>query len=196
MVDSECCKPHCLSYPSSPSLALRRVPGFGPLKGLRSAKSQPSPVIDPISAIGAASAVLSFVDTAAKVLRLAWELYDSVEGTYEENRMRDVVAGAMKDLSTELVLPNQSNLTGQEKQLSNLAKECQQLSNDIQEEVKKLKPKHRKSKVQSLFLSTKIIFGSGKLKNLDQRLGRCRAQLEIQINAMSRSDHSQACSLV
>jgi hypothetical protein len=55
--------------------------------------------MDPATAVGVASGILTFINTAEKVLRLAYTLCHSVDGSSEESRIRLKVADSIKEMS-------------------------------------------------------------------------------------------------
>ncbi|EFX03145.1 hypothetical protein CMQ_3074 [Grosmannia clavigera kw1407] len=99
--------------------------------------------MDPVTAIGLASSIIAFVDFGWKLIKGAKEIYDAADGTLEENRSREAVVLEMKRLTVQLVSPEHSLLSGEERDLCLLAGTC----------------------------------------HLEKRLGACRSQLALHINA-------------
>jgi hypothetical protein len=73
--------------------------------------------MDPVTTIGLVSGILSFVDAAEKILKLSWELYNSVEGSPEETEMRLKLADSTAVIWKRLSPPNQSVVTEEDKLL-------------------------------------------------------------------------------
>lgn len=142
--------------------------------------------MDPATAIGLVSGILSFVGTAGKVLTLAWTLYNSVEGSLEETETRLKLANSMVVISKHITPTSQSAVTEEDKALVTLAEECNKLTNGINKELQALKPKRRKSKAQSGFAALKTLVIEPKMKDLEKQLERCRDQLHFHIAALSR----------
>lgn len=102
--------------------------------------------MDPATAIGLVSGILSFVGAAGKILKLSWTLYNAVEGTSEETAMRSKLAEDMAVIGTRMIPTNLAAPTNSEdKALVTLAQECNKLANEIKKELRDLKPKRRKS---------------------------------------------------
>ncbi|KAK7962048.1 uncharacterized protein PG986_002873 [Apiospora aurea] len=104
--------------------------------------------MDPVSAIGVVSAAVTFVDTTAKVLKTAWKIYNSIEGSTEETELRLKLSQYVSDATQRLIpAPSQAAVTGEDKTLVHLAQDCDRLSKNIATELSKLKPKRRRSKI-------------------------------------------------
>lgn len=142
--------------------------------------------MDPVTAISVVSGILTFVDHAAKILKLAWTLYNSVEGSSEETEVRLKLAQSMSDQSKRIIPANQPVQIEEDQAIVTLAQECNKLSNDITEELRKLKPKQRKSKTQSVIVALKTPLADLKISDLEKQLQRCRDQLHLQITSLSR----------
>ena len=87
--------------------------------------------MDPVSAIGIVSGILSFVGAATKVLNPSWTMYHSVEGSSEETEMRLELADSIIVLSSRTTPLNQVVLTEEDRALVTLAPECERLGSDI-----------------------------------------------------------------
>lgn len=143
--------------------------------------------MDPVVAIGLVSGILSFVGAAGKILKLSWTLYNSVEGTSEETAMRLKLAENMAAITTRMAPTNLLARTDPEdKALVTLARECNNLANDIKKELRGLKPKRRKSKAHSGLVALKTLLAEPKIKDLEKHLQSCRDQLHFHIAALSR----------
>lgn len=143
--------------------------------------------MDPATAIGLVSGILSFVSAAAKILELSWTLYNSVEGSSEETAMRLKLAESMTAMATRMIptnLPAPTDL--EDRALVTLAQECKKLTNDIKKELHDLKPKRRKSKAQSGLVALKTLMVEPKIKELEKHLRSCRDQLHFHIAALSK----------
>lgn len=92
-------------------------------------------MLDPISALRVAAAVLQFVGFGNKVLATAWELSRSAAGATKQNADLDAGIRELEDVSKVLsqrVVPlsNQSPLPPDVVALQNLATECQKHAAD------------------------------------------------------------------
>lgn len=142
--------------------------------------------MDPVTAIGLVSGILSFVGAAGKVLKLSWTLYNSLEGSSEETETRTKLADSMAVMSKRILPPSQPALTEEDGSLVDLAQQCGKLANDIKDELAAIKPKRRKSKTQSTLAAVKTILIEPTIKGLEKKLQECRDQLHFNITAMSR----------
>jgi len=61
-------------------------------------------MIDPVTAIGLVSWILTFVGAAEKILKLSWTLYNSAEGYSEETQIRLELADSLNSISNRIVL--------------------------------------------------------------------------------------------
>jgi len=142
--------------------------------------------MDPVTTIGLVSGILSFIDATAKILKLSWALYNSAEGSSDETEIRSKLAGSMAVIWTQLSPPNQSAMAEEDRFLVTLAQECNKLSNDIREELQRLRPKWRRSKAQSGLVALKTLMVEPKIRDLEKQLQKCRDQLHFHISALSR----------
>jgi hypothetical protein len=143
-------------------------------------------MMDPLTAISLVSGILSLVGATEKILKLTWTLYNSVEQSSEEIETRSKIANSM-DFVGKLIIPtDRSVLTEADRALVTLAKDCNDLANDVKMELQGLKPKKRKSKAQSGLAALKTLIVEPKIKDLEQRLQRCRDQLHLHITALSK----------
>lgn len=146
--------------------------------------------MDPITAIGLASNVLSFIDYGAKIVSGAVEIYQSSSGLTDSSRGSKAIVTEMRLLASKLQPPAHDQLSGDEKSLCNLATECDSLSEQIIDLIEKVEPKNRKSKGSSLRAAVKTKWYESDRRRLEDRLNQCRAQLNLQLNYLTRSVRS------
>lgn len=142
--------------------------------------------MDPVTTIGLASGILSFVTFSIKLLSGAVKIHDAADGQLQENLSRQLVIQEMKRLSGKLLAPDDASLVGEEKGLCILATECQSLSNDLIALLERIKPKDPSSKAQSIWSALKNAIHEKEKVELEGRLDRCRGQLELHITFLSR----------
>lgn len=142
--------------------------------------------MDPVTAIGLVSGILSFVDTAGKILKLSWTLYNSVEGSSEETQMRLGLADDMAVLSQRIISVNRAASEEDDQALIALAQTCNNLAGDMKKELQSLKPKRRRSKTHSSLAALKTLWGKQKMEDLEKQLQFCRDQLHFHISALAR----------
>jgi hypothetical protein len=142
--------------------------------------------MDPVTAIGLAANILTFIDYSAKVISASIDIYGSVSGNTEDSRNSDVIATEMRRFAAKLQPPSTAQVSGEEKALCNLATECEALAKRILDLLEKLKPKNRKSKSSSLVAGLKTKFYEGERRKLEEQLSSCRDQLDLQLNYLTR----------
>lgn len=143
--------------------------------------------MDAITAIGLVSGIITFVDTGTKLLKLARTLYNSVEGSSKETETRLMLADCMATISKRPIPTHPDpTQTEEDKAIAALVRECNSLSNDMIKQLQSLKPKQRKSKMESSFAALKTLMVEPKIKEMEKQLQSCREQLHFHITALSR----------
>jgi hypothetical protein len=142
--------------------------------------------MDPLTAISLASSVVQFVDYSTKVIHGAVEIYGSVSGTTEQNQRLETITGELQALSLKLVLPDGVQQSDDERALSRLAAECDIVSKQILDLLKKIKPKDLESKRQSVWAAIKSKWSDREKQELEERLNNCRSQLGLQLTFLLR----------
>lgn len=139
-------------------------------------------MLDPVTAIGLASSIVAFVDFGAKLVKGSIEIYKASDGTLIENRGSQAIAVAMGRFATRLLIQQPSQLSDEEKELSNLANECYRVCIKLIDLLELVKPKDMSSKRQSLWAALKSRFHESEREDLEKRLDTCRRQLELHMN--------------
>jgi hypothetical protein len=142
--------------------------------------------MDPATAVGVASGILTFINTAEKVLRLAYTLYNSVDGSSEESKIRLKVADSINECSKWFIDAHDATLPKEENPLSSLAQQCNRLATDIKKELHGLEPKRRGSKINSGLAALKSVLAEPRIKDLEKRLHRYRDELHFHLAALSK----------
>jgi hypothetical protein len=142
--------------------------------------------MDPFTAIGFASSILSFIDFSSKVVTGAIEIYGSDSRNTNEGRSSEAIVVEMRRFVAKLQPPKDSKLTESEKALCKLAVECDSLAEQILSLLEKVKAKNRKSKGSSLVAAIKAKMYDGDRRRLEEHLNYCRAQLGLQLNDLTR----------
>lgn len=130
--------------------------------------------MDPVTAIQLASAVFTFVQAGAAVLKTAREIRDSADGLSDDVRSRRVVVESMEGVTAKLMDADKSGLSSS---LSALVAECQNLSGKIKECLSKIET----SRLGRFGTAGKALFKKNELEGLEARLDRCRSQLEVEL---------------
>lgn len=140
-----------------------------------------------LAAVGLASATVQFVDFSTKIIGFARGIHDSTSGMTDENDNIEFVTAKMEQLSLDLEhLMAGQNQSRDQKALVDLAVKCRSIANDIIQILEKIKPKDSKSKLQSLRAALKHIKYEKEVSDMENRLGKCREQLHIQLSFLNR----------
>jgi hypothetical protein len=94
----------------------------------------------------------------------------------------------MKEFASKLqpLDKTQTHLSGEEKDLCNLAAECESLAKRILDLLEKFKSKNRKSKRAAIVAGLKTKWYEGERRKLEEQLNNCRAQLSMQLSYLTR----------
>lgn len=139
--------------------------------------------MDPLTAIGLASNIVSFVDFGTNLLSTAWDIYNSTSGGFSGNRSYESVAHQMDIFARSLLVPD--SFSGKDKALCALAQECRDLAIQILKLLQKVRPKDPKAKGQVAWSAVKSLKCDKKRLELQERLDNCREQLALQLNEKS-----------
>lgn len=130
--------------------------------------------MDPVTAIQLASAVLSFVQAGATVLKTAREIRDSADGLSDDSRNRQVVAESMRGAIRKLRAADQGKIAC-DPSLSKVIAECEDLSGKIENCLQRI----QKSRFGRFGSASKALFKKDELEGLERKLDRCRSQLKL-----------------
>ncbi|KAK4212618.1 hypothetical protein QBC37DRAFT_441338 [Rhypophila decipiens] len=144
--------------------------------------------MDPVTAIGLASGILSFVTFSSKLINGAIKIHNTEDGRLDDNRTLELVVEEMRRLSERLLTGDDSRLACEDNGLRLLARECHNLSKELIALLKRLKPKDATSKTQSLWSAVKNVTHDKEKVELEQKLERCRSQLELQITFLTNRE--------
>jgi hypothetical protein len=149
--------------------------------------------MDPLTALGLAVNVLTLIELGAKILKGAKDVRATSSGVTEENRTRELLVKDMSALSDRLIVPEDSTLSQEEKELCKLAQESRAISGQLLELLGKIQAKAPKSKTDSLWSVLKDRYYEGDKQALEQRLDRCRSQMHFQLSFWTRSNSPPPC---
>ncbi|KAI6765579.1 hypothetical protein HG530_006649 [Fusarium avenaceum] len=148
--------------------------------------------MDPVTAVGLASAIISFVPLGINLLKNAREIRDSVDDSLERNQTRKAVTEEMQAVSQRLRPTDQTRIAPEQKGLHDLALKCHELSQQILKLLDKIKPKP-----QSSFGTYRSAFRAwskeSEIKDLEKRLDDCRSQLALGLVDLSNQNTTAYC---
>ncbi|EQB58645.1 hypothetical protein CGLO_01081 [Colletotrichum gloeosporioides Cg-14] len=143
--------------------------------------------MDPLTALGLVANIVPFIEIAAKVLKTAKKkIHDSEFGGLDDNVNLEKYATQLEQYCPNLLAPDSPDLIGDDKELCDLATDCQKLARDLLDVLKNIKPANRCSKWQSLKSAAKNLWRATDKEMLEKRLELCRRQVEAQLNQRLR----------
>jgi len=143
--------------------------------------------MDPLTAIGLVGNILQFIDFSCKLFERARSIQRSAKGATAEDENLDDALEELTTLTSKLKPPGyEISQSEDEMTLYRLAKNCEDLSADIQDVLKGDRAMNPKSKRQRAFAVMKSTFHGNKKRELKRRLDDCRSQLELQLVHLSR----------
>ncbi|KAK0718642.1 hypothetical protein B0T26DRAFT_626372, partial [Lasiosphaeria miniovina] len=150
--------------------------------------------MDPLSAVGLASAILNFLDFSWSLVTSAKELHRSGRGTTRENARIGSIVGDLQDYSLELSVTGESQTRNRlpskhEKALRDLAQSCAALSAELEDILGRLRGV-KNSKWQSLRTTWASMRKKSEIASIEARLGQYRAQMNTRLLAMLRGRQS------
>jgi hypothetical protein len=141
--------------------------------------------MDPFTALGAASAILTFIDFAGKILSGAYEIYQSASGDTAGNHHIEIIASDLADLATNLISVNPDN-TNDGRALKDLASKCEVVARELQALLGTMKASGTQTTWKSFKTSIKMARKEKEVVSMEKRLGEYRAQILVRLLAMLR----------
>ncbi|KAM0210049.1 hypothetical protein ACHAQI_006164 [Fusarium lateritium] len=143
--------------------------------------------MDPVSAVGLASAILTFVEAGLKLIKTAHGIHNSVDGVLDENRHRESIAVEVKQAATRLETTVAAGLTPEQQSLCMLAKKCRETSTELVAILDKVKPKPSSSNpLKSFGDALKASKKTNQIGDLESRLKDYRDQLTLTLVELSK----------
>ncbi|KAK3299684.1 uncharacterized protein B0H64DRAFT_472772 [Chaetomium fimeti] len=141
--------------------------------------------MDPITAIGFAASIVTFIDSSHKIICATSEVLSS--GSTAENAH---VTAVVKDLH-EATRGFGDRLPGYSKHddaLNILAAECQGICGELCRLLEKVKIQVGTSKWQSVKVALRSMRKGGEVAQLEERLGKCRSQIILRLVLLLNED--------
>lgn len=143
--------------------------------------------MDPIAAVGLASGILTFIDAGTKLIKTAYAINNSLDGVLEDNRHREDVAGTVQDAASRLEITGILALTKEQQSLTDLAKKCKAISEDLVHLLEDIKPKGSSFKAfNALRHALKANKNKNRIGDLEGQLKDYRDQLFLALIDISR----------
>jgi len=137
--------------------------------------------MEPVSAVGLASSIITFVEFAFKLVTGALEVYRSVDGTLEENARLERVIGDLNSIVDDLGKKGGGGCRS-ERAIRDLAVECQADAELLVDILKSLKVPGRRTLWKSVTAQWKALLRKDEITGLKERLREYRS--EIMLNLM------------
>ena len=143
-------------------------------------------VLDPISAAGLASNVLSFIDFGIKVLAKTKEIHESYDGSLLEHREIRLAAERCGRLRHSIddslsLLPVTESLTPAEIVLQDVAKECQDMAKEFCATLDGLAARSGQSRWKTFRQAIKAVWDKNGIEFMRLRLGEQREILIVHL---------------
>lgn len=144
--------------------------------------------MDPTSAVGLASSVLTFVEFAWNLIAGAVEIYRSVDGILNESARLDDIQDDLDSLSDSLSVQPTCK-TRAERKIVRVADDCRADSKALQSLLKELKgPRNNRAIWRSLKASWLNIRSRKDVAELKDRLQEYRSEVLLQLTLLLRWD--------
>lgn len=146
-------------------------------------------MLDPLTALSVASSVVQFVDFGIKLVTEGYELYE--KGGLLQNDEIELVTKDLTRLTKNLAAKpsferNYSVVSGDERELQNLASSCQQLGDQLLSLLASLKPRQPQSGLESFRKAVRSMRKRGTVTDIEKRLERFQKQLVTHLIAILR----------
>jgi hypothetical protein len=138
--------------------------------------------MDPASAIGVASGVLSFVEATYKFLSVVYAVYESdqVAGYDELAAATDMVRELSQQILNDSASISPGPSVGGISSVASVAKQCQSLAINLGSQLAKTKAKSRKLG-DIVKASVRTVCSKSDIDRLQRALDSCRSQLHLQL---------------
>ncbi|KAM0324142.1 hypothetical protein ACHAQA_008334, partial [Verticillium albo-atrum] len=151
--------------------------------------------MDPVSAAGFASSLITFIDFSYKLVQGSVTLYQSAAGASDENIRISSIVDDLRNITETITEPSGSPEDSKHwQQLSNLARDCHAVSKELTDILEGLKRKEGNKAWRSFEAGWKSLRKSKDIVALEQRLNLYRVQLLLRINMILSENQSSVKS--
>ncbi|KAH7233106.1 hypothetical protein BKA59DRAFT_408657 [Fusarium tricinctum] len=145
--------------------------------------------MDPVTAVGMASAIMTFVDVGFKFIQIANEIHNSADGVLHANRRIEDISAEADQAATRLQSMAPFNATDEEESLFKAAQRCRKTSSELATTLNDLKPNQSSPKRLEIVKHTlKVMWKDGLIKKLEDQLKDDRHQLTLAMSIFSRAE--------
>lgn len=143
--------------------------------------------MDPVTAIGLGSAILTFVDIGFKFIRTANEIHNSADGALSANRRIEEISDEVDQAAARLQSMAPSNANEEQELLFEAAQRCRNTSSKLATILNELKPNQSSRKrLETVKHTLKSMWNKGSIKELEDQLKNDRHQLALAMSVFSR----------
>ncbi|RKK69754.1 hypothetical protein BFJ69_g12469 [Fusarium oxysporum] len=151
--------------------------------------------MDPVSAIGLASGILTFVEAGLKLVKIAYNIHNSLDDILDDNRHRESVTSEVSKAALRLEVAGNASLTPEQESLWDLAKKCKATSTELARALNEVKPKQSSSNpFKSLRYAVKANVKAKDINGLENQLKDYRDQLILALVEFSRVEAADGFS--
>lgn len=143
-------------------------------------------MLDPLSALSLAAAIVQFVDYTTKIVLGAAEIHASATGSLTKNVELSSITIDLSDISGKLVIDdrNQSNTYSKdERALSSLATQCRDVANKLLTTLEDLSVRGPHKKWKSVRQALLSVWRESEIRDIRKRLDTFRNQLTTRLVA-------------
>lgn len=136
--------------------------------------------MDPVTAIGLASAIITFVEFSWGLVQGAGDIYRSPTGSTQENASISTIIADLQEVAGNI----NTDIKGHgkhEEALVSLAKGCGDLSKELLQVLGKLKTKSH-SKREILKATLRSMRKEREIASIEKRLGEYRSEIVVRLN--------------
>ena len=164
-------------------------------------------MLDPLTALGVASNILSFIDFGVKLASGAIGIYGSIEGASKDNMALEAITRDLSEMSDDLgqnarMLKRMRVGTNRVSQatmsqvppLLQLASHCNQLADNLINTLEKLKVKGSFKAMKSGAATLKTLLKADEIAALQRSLNDARSQMTIRITILIRYALIERCT--
>lgn len=144
-------------------------------------------MLDPLSAIGLASAIVQFVDFSGRLISETREIYGAGKGLLKQNQELEEITQDLKKFCQDLTpdQPEQAPApSDDEVVLQEISKTCKDIAVELLLVLDKLKAKGRYEKFESFKKALRSALKREKIEEIKARIDRAQAQLHLRLIAL------------
>ena len=152
-------------------------------------------MLDPLTAISLASAIVQFVDFGSKVVRGAFEIYKSKDGRLKENAELEDSTSKINELNDKIILPTTDPVSNEsdfeDGALTGLASTSKEVASELLSLLQDFKAARRsgsREKWESFrkAVSAQTLWNKNKIQHLESKLQKLQEEISRRLVVMMR----------